>query len=117
EYLALDTMNPPLDNLTLRQALSHAIDRETLANQVLLATYVPAYSMLPPGFPAYNPELQSVQTYDVERARALLAEAGYPDGVDADGNPLVLDLYSNGRDVHLEFVKEQWESNLGITVN
>lgn len=117
EYLALDTMQPPLDNLTLRQALSHAIDRQALAEQVLLNTYVPAYSMLPPGFPAYNPDLQSVQAFDVERAKALLAEAGYPDGVDANGNQLELNLFSNGRDVHLEFVKEQWESHLGIVVN
>jgi oligopeptide transport system substrate-binding protein len=117
EYLALDTMNPPLDNLTLRQALSRALDRDALANQVLLGTYVPAYSMLPPGFPAYNPELQAVQSYNLEEARALLAEAGYPEGRDSNGNQLTLELYSNGRDVHLEFVKDQWERNLGIQVN
>jgi oligopeptide transport system substrate-binding protein len=78
---------------------------------------VPAYSMLPPGFPAYNPELQAVQSYNLEEARALLAEAGYPEGRDSNGNQLTLELYSNGRDVHLEFVKDQWERNLGIQVN
>jgi ABC-type transport system substrate-binding protein len=117
EYLALDTMNPPLDNPTLRQALSHAIDRETLCIQVMNGTRVPAYSMLPPGFPGYNPELQSVQAYDVEQAKALLAEAGYPEGRDANGNQLVLEMYANAREAVMEYVKEQWETNLGIVVN
>jgi len=117
EYLALDTMNAPLDNLQLRQALSHAIDRETLSNEVMNGTRVPAYSMLPPGFPAYNEELKSVQNFDVEKAKALLAEAGYPEGKDAQGAQLELQMYSNGREVVMEFVKDQWETNLGITVN
>jgi len=117
EYLALDTMHPPLDNLKLRQALSHAIDRETLSSQVMNGTRVPAYSMLPPGFPAYNPDLKSVQNYDVERAKALLAEAGYPDGKDAQGKQLTLDMYSNSREAVMEYVKDQWEQNLGIAVN
>ena len=116
-YLALDTMNPPLNNKKLRQALSHAIDRDTLSAQVMNGATVPAYSMLPPGFPAYNPELKSVQNYDVEKAKALLAEAGYPGGKDASGKQLVLEMYSNGRDPELEFVKDQWERNLGIKVN
>jgi peptide/nickel transport system substrate-binding protein/oligopeptide transport system substrate-binding protein len=117
EYLALDTMNAPLDNLTLRQALSHAIDRETLCTQVMNGTRVPAYSMLPPGFPGYNPDLQSVQNYDVEQAKTLLAEAGYPEGRDASGNQLVLEMYANAREAVMEYVKEQWERNLGIVVN
>lgn len=117
EYLALDTMKPPLDNLKVRQALSHAIDRVTLSTQVMNGTRVPAYSMLPPGFPAYNEDLKSVQSFDVAKAKSLLAEAGYPDGKDAQGKQLELQMYSNGREVTMEFVKDQWETNLGIKVN
>ena len=117
EYLALDTMKAPLDNLKLRQALSHAIDRETLSTSVMNGTRVPAYSMLPPGFPAYNEELKSIQDFDVEKAKALLAEAGYPEGKDASGKQLELQMYSNGREAKMEYVKDQWEENLGIKVN
>jgi len=117
EYLALDTLHPPLDNLKLRQALSHALDRDTLSSQVMNDTRVPAYSMLPPGFPGYNPELKSVQTYDVAKAKALLAEAGYPEGKDGSGKQFALDMYANAREAVMEFVKEQWERNLGIAVN
>ncbi len=80
-------------------------------------TRVPAYSMLPPGFPAYNADLKSVQNYDVDKAKSLLAEAGYPDGKDAQGKQLELQMYSNTREVVMEYVKDQWETNLGIKVN
>ena len=117
EYLSLDCMRPPFDNLKLRQALSHAIDREPFCNKVMLGTRIPAFSMLPPDFPAYNSELKSVQDFSIEKARALLAEAGYPNGKDTSGEQLVLEIFSNGRDVALEYVKDQWERNLGIDVN
>ncbi len=117
QYLSFDTLRPPFDNLKLRQALSHAVDREPFCKKVMLGTRTPAFSMLPPDFPAHNPELKTVQEFNVEKARALLAEAGYPNGVDANGSRLVLEMFSNGRDVALEYVKDQWERYLDITVN
>ncbi len=117
EYLSLDCLRPPFDNLKLRQALSNAIYREPFCSKVMLGTRIPAFSMLPPEFPAHNPELKSVQDFNVEKAKALLAEAGFPNGKDASGNQLVLDMFSNGRDVALEYVKDQWERYLDISVN
>ena len=117
QYLSFDCLRPPFDNLKLRQALSHAIEREPFCEKVMLGTRSPAFSMLPPDFPAYNPGLKSVQDFNVEKARALLAEAGYPNGRDANGNQLVLEMFSNGRDVVLEYVKDQWERILDIGIN
>ncbi len=116
EYLSFDCLRPPFDNLYLRQALSHAVDRVPFCEKVMLNTRIPAFSMLPPEFPGHNTELKPVQSFDVEKARALLIDAGYPDGKDPDGNPLVLEISSNGRDIVLEYVKDQWERNLGIVV-
>ena len=117
EYLSLDCLRPPFDNLKLRQALSNAIYREPFCSKVMLGTRIPAFSMLPPDFPAHNPELKSVQDFNVEKAKALLTEAGFPNGKDASGNQLVLDMFSNGRDVALEYIKDQWERYLDISVN
>jgi oligopeptide transport system substrate-binding protein len=111
-YLTMDTMKPPLNNLKLRQALSHAIDRDTLSAKVMSGSTMAGYSMLPPGFPGYNADLKKVQNFDVATAKQLLKDAGY-----ADPKTLTLDLYANGRDAELEFVKDQWETNLGIKVN
>lgn len=117
QYLSFDCLRPPFDNLKLRQSLSHAIDREPFCSKVMLGTRIPAFSMLPPDFPAHNPELKSVQDFNIEKAKALLSEAGYPNGRDAGGNQLVLEMFSNGRDVVLEYVKDQWERYLDIGVN
>ncbi len=116
DYMALDTMNPPLDNLKLRQALSHAINRDAVV-QILGGTVEPAYSLLMPGFPAYNPELKSVQAFDPELARQLLAEAGYPEGKDANGRQLELTITHSAVDPKVEFVQAQWQEHLGIKVN
>jgi ABC-type transport system substrate-binding protein len=110
-YVALDLRTPPLDNLDFRKALAHAIDRDTMCQQVLNGTYVAGYSMLPPGFPAYNPELKDLQVFDLARAQEHLTASGI------DPATVTIELFSNGRDVMLEFVQQQWQTNLGITVN
>jgi len=118
EYMVLNCFMPPLDNLQVRQALSHAIDRDTLCNTVLLGTYTPAFSMLPPGFPAYNPDLAPIQDFDVTAAQAALTAAGWPGGK-KDGVQMSLDVYDNsgGTDPKCTYVAQQWETNLGIKVN
>ncbi len=109
-YVALDTFKAPLDSLDFRKALAHSIDRDTMCQQVLNGTYVAGYSMLPPGFPAYNSELKAAQIFNLEQAKASLTASG------VDPASVNIQLYSNGRDVFMEFVKQQWETNLGIKV-
>lgn len=80
-YLTMDTYHAPFDNLKVRQAFSHAIDREAICKSALQGFAIPAYSMLPPGFPASASEaLKPIQQYDPSLARQRLAEAGYPEG-------------------------------------
>jgi oligopeptide transport system substrate-binding protein len=116
EYLSLNTLEPPMDDLTLRQALSHAIDRDALVD-VLGGTIQPGYTLLSPGFPGYNAELAKIQAFDLELAKQLLAEAGYPDGKDASGKQLELTFTHSIVDSKMEFVQAQWQENLGIKVN
>jgi len=80
-YLSFDTTKPPFDNLKVRQAFNHALNREELCSTVLKELASPEYSMLVKGFPGYDPtEPKKLSEYDIELARKLLAEAGYPDG-------------------------------------
>jgi ABC-type transport system substrate-binding protein len=85
DYLLMDTYNPPFDNLQVRQAFAKAVDRESIVNNVINASFnlaLPAYSFLMPGFPASDlaGDLKSFQAYDCEAAKQLLADAGYPGG-------------------------------------
>ncbi len=84
-YVYFDVTKKPFDDLKVRQAWSHAIDREAIATSVLGPMGSPAYSFLAPGFPAADRAgLKSVQGYDPAAAKQLLADAGYPNG---DGFP------------------------------
>jgi peptide/nickel transport system substrate-binding protein len=82
-WITLDMNNEHLADKRVRQALNYAIDREAITNDILKGTGVPAYGPIPPGLAGYDPELTSY-TYDPERARELLAEAGFADGFTID---------------------------------
>ena len=77
-FVVCDTTNPPTDDVRVRQALSMAIKRDTLANGVFKGEFTPAPTILPPDIPGYNPEAALGE--DVAKAKELLAEAGFPDG-------------------------------------
>ena len=80
-YTIFRTGAPPFNNVRLRQALAHAIDRDAICDVVLGGSATPAYGMLPRGFPGYQVErVRRHQAFDPELARRRLAEAGYPGG-------------------------------------
>lgn len=80
-YAFFDVTAPPYDDERVRRAFAKAIDRESIVESILAPLALPAYSFLMPGFPDANSEgLKPIQEFDPEAARALLAEAGYPDG-------------------------------------
>ncbi len=83
DYLMFDTFNPPFDNLDVRKAFAHAVDREAIVENVFTPIKaMPAHSMLMPGYPSSDTEgvLAEYQAYDCEVAKQHLADAGYPDG-------------------------------------
>jgi peptide/nickel transport system substrate-binding protein len=69
----------PLKDARVRRALSHAINRTALVERVLEGAATPAANLLPDGAPGLSPSLRPV-SFDPDRARILLAEAGYRDG-------------------------------------
>jgi glutathione transport system substrate-binding protein len=81
-YLALNTRKKPFDNLKVRQAINYAINKEALVKVAFAGYAAPAEGVVPPGVDF------SVKTgpwpYDVAKAKALLAEAGYPNGFDVE---------------------------------
>lgn len=80
-YLYFQHDRPPFDDVRVRRAFAHAIDREALTEVVLGGAGAPAHTMLPPDFPGYADEKhKSHQAYDPALAQRLLAEAGYPGG-------------------------------------
>ncbi|MFV0309782.1 MAG: ABC transporter substrate-binding protein [Desertimonas sp.] len=72
---------PPFDDVRVRQAFNLAIDRATLVQATAEGEGQIAMTPLPPGHWAYSDQFDDAYPYDPERARELLAEAGYEDGL------------------------------------
>ncbi|WP_077212969.1 ABC transporter substrate-binding protein [Bacillus dakarensis] len=77
----LNTKEGPWSDERVRQAANFSIDREALSNSLLNGVAKPATQVLYPGHPWFNEEVDPY-TYDPEKAKELLAEAGYPNGFD-----------------------------------
>jgi peptide/nickel transport system substrate-binding protein len=69
----------PLSKLEVRQALSYAIDRDALVAARGFGIYTAGTQLVPPNSPAYLEDSYN-QTYDQQKAKDLLTQAGYPDG-------------------------------------
>ena len=80
--LSTNNRKAPFDNLKVRQAMAHAIDRKAVIDGVTYGYGVPIGSHFAPHNPYYV-DLTGTYPYDPEKAKALLAEAGYPDGFSA----------------------------------
>lgn len=126
-YYWFQHKNEFASNVLVRQAISYALDRETIARDLFRDTVIPAYGVLTPGSPAYDPDWAPTP-FDPEKAKELLAEAGYPDGFStkvaaaptASGWPqagaTAQLIQSNLKDVGIEVELEltEWVSYLGI---
>lgn len=77
--LSINNRRPPLDNLKVRQAIAHAIDRQAIIEGAMFGYGTPIGSHFAPHHPAYV-DLTNLSAYDPDKAKALLAEAGFADG-------------------------------------
>ncbi|MCA8909544.1 MAG: ABC transporter substrate-binding protein [Rhodospirillaceae bacterium] len=77
--MAMNNRRPPFDDVRVRRAVAHAIDRQELIDGAMFGYGTPIGSHFAPHNPAYV-DLTGESAYDPELARSLLAEAGYPDG-------------------------------------
>ena len=80
-YLALNNARKPFDDPRVRLALCYAIDRTAIVDGLFAGGAVVARGILPPGMAGHDPGREAF-AHDIPRAKALLAEAGYPGGFD-----------------------------------
>jgi ABC-type transport system substrate-binding protein len=80
----LNYVKPPLDDVRIRRALNYAIDREELNQVVASGLGQPSCAVLPKEHWACDPSTVHYYTHDPAKARALLKEAGHPNGIDIE---------------------------------
>ena len=127
-YISLNDQREPFTDVRVRKALSLAIDRDYVANVIMQGTYSPAYNIVGPGIVdaeegtmfidnanGGEPYISEDYEANLEEAKSLLAEAGYPNG---EGFPTI--TYSaNDAGYHIpvaEYLQQAW-GELGITMN
>lgn len=101
-YLGFNCARAPLDQVTVRQALAHAVNKDEILQVALGGTGQVAFAPMAPTLPGFDPSLKQYELgYDPARASALLAEAGFTPGADGtlskDGQPLNLTLLTFAR--------------------
>lgn len=122
-YYAFNMNTPAIQDVRIRKALALAIDREQIVSEVTRAGQIAATGFMPKGITddKGNSFTETAGNYglstkaDVEQAKALLAEAGYPDG---EGFPEIEILYNTneGHKKIAEAIQEMLKRNLGISV-
>ncbi|MBL8134378.1 MAG: ABC transporter substrate-binding protein [Anaerolineae bacterium] len=110
DYLVFQHRNPPFDNKDVRRALSMAINRDRLV-QLLNGRPVPATGPLPPDMPGNNADLTPF-AYDPEGARAMLAAAGYADGLTTN---ILVNTDATNQQV-VQAIVADW-AQIGVTAN
>lgn len=112
----------PFDNVKVRKAFALAIDREAIVQTVTRGGQVPALAWVPPGVPdaKAGDDFRKAgsdfyRNNDIETAKKLLAEAGYPDG---KGFPVITITYNTleNHKAIAEALQEMWKKNLGVEV-
>ena len=112
-FYLINTTRPPVDDVKVRWALSLAIDREKLNASVLQNSNLPAFSITPPGTLGYQPP--KLFDYDPDKARQLLAEAGYPNGEGWPGLELVYNTSESHRKIAVA-LQQMWKDVLNIPI-
>lgn len=118
-FYRVNVTKPPLDNKLVRQALSLAIPRQAITENVTKAGQVPSFSLVPPGLAGYaGAEMAHGNSYaeDLVRARELITEAGYGPG----GKKFpTIEVHYNTADAHRDIaivIADAWAKNLGVNV-
>ncbi len=112
-FLEINVQHPPLDNVKVRKALIQAIDKDELAQVVTKEFGAPAAALIPETEGKWhNSDIKPLK-YDPELAKSMLAEAGYPDGIDVEI------IVRSGNAVYEQIatlLKSQW-AKAGINCN
>lgn len=82
-YVALNTQQPPFDNVKVRRAIHHALNRSSYIDAIYMGHAQVAKNPIPPTLWSYNNNIKDYD-YNVERSKKLLSEAGFPEGFETE---------------------------------
>ena len=114
-WLIMNNAKKPLDNPSVRKALSKAIDRSAMIRDVGAGVGKPATSMIPPGMPGYQADLGKDIDFDANGAKQLLSDAGFSDPSQFPQMHFRF-ATTSANQARAEFIQAQLKQNLGINI-
>ena len=114
-YIAYNNDEPPFDDRTVRQAFNLAVDKETIATELEMGLNIPAYGILPPGFPGHDTDFQGLR-FDPTRAKQLIDQSSYAGSRELSRIILTVPASPMGVPPYLEAITEMWRQNLGVQI-
>lgn len=115
-FLALNTNKKPLDNVKVRQALDYAVNKQAIVDAVYQGAAMIAKNPMPPTIWSYNDKTPDHE-YNVEKAKALLKEAGVENGFEVDIWAMAAQRPYNPNPRRMaEMIQEDW-SKIGVKSN
>lgn len=114
-FLMLNNKTPPFDDVNVRKAMSHAIDRASIAKNIYYGLVEPAGIPAPPGSWWFNAEADASNGFDLEKAKAYLQKSKVPNGFEFDmlvpSQPYLLDVKDAALAIQAQLAKLNIRAN------
>jgi oligopeptide transport system substrate-binding protein len=115
-YIGFNTAKPPFDDVNIRRAFCLAVNKEPIIRVILRDMLSEADGILPLGMPGYNETLEGL-SYNVEKAKQLIAASKYGDVSDLPPITLTVEGYGNNIPSYLGAIIQEWQQNLGVEIS
>ncbi len=115
-FVGFNVTVPPYDDVRVRRALNHAVNKEQICEYLFEGLAVPAKGVLPEGVLGYAPQKLPAYEYNPEKAKQLLSEAGYPDGFETKLTTYTIPRPYNPMDARLAELIQEDLAKVGVKV-
>jgi oligopeptide transport system substrate-binding protein len=114
-YIGFNTQKPPFDDVNIRQAFCHAVNKEKVIKLILKEMVTEADGILPLNMPGYNENLEGLN-YDVDEAKSLIASSKYGSATNLPPITLTTSGWGGNMPEYLGAIIQDWRENLGVEV-
>ena len=114
-YIGFNCQKPPFDDINIRRAFSHTLNKDKLVSLVFRDMMQRADGILPPGVPGFNKDLSGLN-YDVNKAEELVAASEYGDVSELPPITITTAGWGGAISQELEAIIYEWQQNLGVEV-
>ena len=114
-YIGFNVNMGPFDDENFRKALSHAVDKELIADKIYSGLTKPAYAVIPPGFPGYSPSIKGLD-FNPELAKDYLSKSKYAEPANRPRIIVTIPGTGGSPGMDTEVISDMWRETLGVEV-